>query len=129
MLSNFPSYETIFTGGSKDGDTAGSACVTPSDTYKSRLPDNASIFSAEIKAIHLALVHIEQSRNTDFIIFSDALSVLQSIHNRYIENTLLLDALLKHNNLGEVNRIVFVGFPVMLELKAMKKSTSPRNRP
>ena len=47
LLSNFPSYETIFTDGSKDG----SACVSPSDTYKCRLPDNASIFSAEIKAI------------------------------------------------------------------------------
>ena len=88
LLSNFPSYETIFTDGSKDGDTAGSACVTPSDTYKCPLPDNASIFSAEIKAIGLALNHIEQSRSTDFVIFSDSLSVLQSLHNRHIENPL-----------------------------------------
>ena len=71
LLSDFPNYETIFTDGSKDGDTAGSACVTPSDTYKCRLPDNASICSAEIKAIDLALGHIKQSRNSDFIIFSD----------------------------------------------------------
>ena len=78
LLSYFPNYETIFTDGSIDGDTAGSACVTPSDTYKCRLPDDASIFSAEIKAIDLALDHIEQSRSSDFIIFSDSLSVLQS---------------------------------------------------
>ena len=58
---------------------------TPSDTYKCRLPDNASIFSAEIKAVDLALDHIEQSRNSDFIIFSDSLSVLQSLHNRHIK--------------------------------------------
>ena len=44
LLSNFPSYETIFTDGSKDGDTAGSACVTPSDTYKCRLPDQCLYF-------------------------------------------------------------------------------------
>ena len=73
-LPYFPNYETIFTDGSKDGNTAGSACVTPSDTYKCRLPDNASLFSAEIKAIDLALDHIEQSRSSDFIIFSDSLS-------------------------------------------------------
>ena len=36
LLYDFPNYETIFT----DGDTVGSACVTPSDTYKGRLPDN-----------------------------------------------------------------------------------------
>ena len=73
LLSDFPNYETIFTDGSRDGDTAGSACVTLSNTYKCRLRDNDSIFSAEIKAIDLALYHIEQSRNTDFITFSDSL--------------------------------------------------------
>ena len=129
LLSDFPSCETIFTDGSKDGDTAGSACDTPPDTYECRLPDNASIFSAEIKAIDLALDHIMQSRNTEFIIFSDSLSVLQSLHNRYIENPLLLDVLLKHNDLAELNHIVFVGFPVMFGLKAMKKPTSLQNRP
>ena len=120
--TNFPSYETIFTNGSKDGDTAGSACVTPSDTYKCRLPDNASIFSAEIKAIDLALDHIEQSRSSDFIIFSDSLSVLQSLHNRHIENPLLLDVLLKHNELTELNRIVFCWLPSHVGIKGNEKA-------
>ena len=128
LLSYFPNYETIFTDGSKDGDTAGSACVTPSDTYKCRLPDNASIFSAEIKAIDLALDHIEQSRNTDFIIFSDSLSVLQSLHNRHIENPLLLDVLLKHNDLAELNRIVFCWLSSHVVIKATKKPTSLQYR-
>ena len=44
LLSDFPKYETIFTDGSKEGDTAGSACVTPPDAYYWRLPDNVSIF-------------------------------------------------------------------------------------
>ena len=122
LSSDFPSYETIFTDGSKDGDTAGSACVTPSDTYKCRLPDNASIFSAEIKAIYLALGHIEQSRNTDFIIFSDSLSVLQSLHNRHIVNLLLLDVLLKHNNLAELNHIVFCWLPSHAGIKGNEKA-------
>ena len=122
LLSNFPSYETKFTDGSKDGDTAGSACVTPSDTYKCRLPDNASIFSAEIKAIDLALDHIEQSRSSDFIIFSDSLSVLQSLHNRHIENPLLLDVLLKHNELAELNRIVFCWLPSHVGIKGNEKA-------
>ena len=129
LLSDFLNYKTIFTDGSKDGDTVRSACVTPSDTYKCRLPDSASIFSAEIRAIDLAVDHIEQSRNSDFIIFSDSLSVLQSLHNRHIKNPLLLDVLLKHSELAELNNIVFVGFPVMLGLKARKKPTSLQKRP
>ena len=117
-MSDFPNYETIFIDGSRDGDTAGSACVTPFDTYKCRLPDNTSIFSAQIKAIDLALDHIEQSRNTDFIIFSDSLSVLQSLHNRHIENPLLLDVLLKHNDLADLNHFVFCWLPIKGNEKA-----------
>ena len=123
LLSDYPYYETIFTVGSKDSDTAASTCVTPSDIYKCRLPDNASIFSAEIKD------HIEQSRNTDFIIFSNSLSVHHSLHYRHTENPLLLDILLKHNDLADLNHIVFVGFPVVLGLKATEKPTSLQNRP
>ena len=52
LLSDFPNYETIFADGSKDGDTAGSACVTPSDTYNCRLPDNASIYTPGIQVCH-----------------------------------------------------------------------------
>ena len=122
LLSYFPNYETIFTDGSKDGDTAGSACVTPSDTYKCQLPDNASIFSEEIKAIDLALDHIEQSRSSDSIIFSDSLSVLQSLHNRHIENPLLVDVLLKHNELTELNRIVFRWLPSHVGIKGNEKA-------
>ena len=50
-LSDFPNYETIFTDGSKDGDAAGSACITPSDTYKRRLPNNAYIFQRRSKLL------------------------------------------------------------------------------
>ena len=97
--------------------------------HKSLLPENTSIYSAEIKAIDLALDHIEQSRNSDFIIVPDSLFVLQSLHNRHIENPLLLVVLLTNNDLADLNHIVFVGFPVMLDLKATKKPTSLQNRP
>ena len=90
--------------------------------HKRRLPANASIFSAEIKAIDLALDHIEQSRNTDFIIFSDSLSVLQSLNNRHIENPLLLDILLKHNDLAELNNIVFCWLPSHVGIKGNEKA-------
>ena len=86
------------------------------------LPDSASIFSAEIKAIDLALDHIEQSRNSDFIIFSDSLSVLQSLHNPHIENPLLFDVLLKHNELAELNNIVFGWLPSHVGIKGNEKA-------
>ena len=44
-----------------------------------RLPNCASIFSAEIHAILLALRLIANSKNTKFMIFSDSLSSLQAV--------------------------------------------------
>ena len=73
--------------------------MTPSDRCKCRLADNASASLAEIKAIDVALNHIERSRNTDFIIFSDSLSVLQSLHNWHTENPLPLDVHFKYNDM------------------------------
>ena len=91
------------------------------------MPDSASIFSAEIKAIDLALDHNEQSRNSDFIIFSDSLSVLQSPHNRHIENPLLLDVLLNHNELAELNSIFFCWLPSHVGIKGNEKADIAAN--
>ena len=46
---------------------------------KCRLPDCASIFSAESQAIMLALDFIEVSQHDKFAIFSDSISCLQAI--------------------------------------------------
>jgi hypothetical protein len=48
-------------------------------TSSIRLPDNASIFTAEAEAIDLALSYIEQHTHDTFVKFSDSLSVLISI--------------------------------------------------
>ena len=79
-------------------------------------------FSAEIKAIDLALDHYEQSRNTDFVIFFYSLSVLQSLYNRHVENPLLLDVLLKHNDLAELNNIIFCWLPSYVGIKGNEKA-------
>lgn len=122
LLSHFDNYESIFTDGSKDGKNSGSACVTNTGTHTCRLPDNASIFSAEIKAIDLALNHIEQSTSRDFIIFSDSLSVLQSLNSRQLDNSLLTDILLKYNYLSDLNNIVFCWLPSHVGIKGNEKA-------
>jgi len=63
LLSFFQEYARIYTGGSKIGSAVGAAAVSQSCTQSLRLPDNASIFSAEAQAILLALDHIKQSQN------------------------------------------------------------------
>ena len=49
---------------------------------------NASFFTAEVTAIDLALDTIAESDDDHFIIFSDSLSVLLSLHNKKMDNPL-----------------------------------------
>ena len=76
----------IYTDGSKDNDRVGCAAIINNISIKQRLPSNASIFTAEIKAIDLALDAIGESEDDHFIIFSDSLSVLLSLENKKLDN-------------------------------------------
>ena len=71
----------IYSDGSKDKKNVAAAAVIYQDVFLARLPDEATLFSAEAKAIELAFEHIKMSKYTHFTIFSDSLSCLQSLHN------------------------------------------------
>ena len=69
-------YEALFTDGSKDEEKASTAVYSNAENYSCQLPDGATIFSAELKALLLALEHVSKSQNDKFIIFSDSMSAL-----------------------------------------------------
>ena len=75
----YKTYEEIYTDGSKEGEKVAAAAATPSSIHVSRLSKFSSIFSAEAKAIELALTYALRSRTNKFIIYSDSKSVLQGI--------------------------------------------------
>ena len=79
LKSQYPDHVAVYTDGSKDGDKVGCA------------------FSAEVQAIYLALNFIASNNNRNFIIFSDSLSVLQSLQNRNLSNPLVQQLLIKHH--------------------------------
>ena len=68
-------YIPVYTDGSRDGNSVACTTVFPSDTeFSLRLPDSASIFTAEIWAIIKALGEIKNASASKFIIFTDSLS-------------------------------------------------------
>ena len=88
---NKHSYCTrIYTYGSNDNDRVGCGTIIDNSSFKQRLPSNASIFTAEVTAIDLVLEAITESDDDHFIIFSDSLSVLLSLHNMKLDNPLKL---------------------------------------
>ena len=86
-------YCFIYTDGSKCGDKVACAYVTESGTSAIRLPDGASIFSAEAKAVIRALEYVKVSTLKKFIIFTDSLSLVQSIDTQNIKNPLVVSIL------------------------------------
>ena len=105
---------SIYTDGSKQDEKVACAVISPNFTDSIRLPDNSSIFTAEAKAIDIALYHIRDQSEKQFIIYSDSLSVLRSLKNLDHRNPLIQQIFRKYNYLSAFKEIVFVCFQVTL---------------
>ena len=104
-------HEEIYTDGSKDGEKVALAAILDGELYQLRLPNNYSIFSAELEAIDLALNHIEQDAYWRYIIFTDSLSVMQALEGEKIGNPLVVSLLEKLSKLCGRADIVFCWLP------------------
>jgi len=67
------------------GNHVAAAVVYRSTTKTTRLPNTASIFSAELYAISLALTVIRRSKENNFVIFLDSMSSLQALSGFKLE--------------------------------------------
>ena len=105
---------SIYTDGSKQDEKVACAVISPNFTDSIRLPDNSSIFTAEAKAIDIALYHIRDQPEKQFIIYSDSLSVLRSLKNLDHRNPLIQQIFRKYNYLSSFKEIVLVGFQATL---------------
>ena len=66
--SKHPADE-IYTDGSKDKNKVAAAAVSNHDEFSDRLPDEATIFTAEAKVIQLAFELIKISKDTFYHLF------------------------------------------------------------
>ena len=62
------------------GDRVASAAICSNMVRSTRLPNNASIFRAELYAVALAMYFVRRSRNSNFVIFSDSMSSLEALN-------------------------------------------------
>ena len=84
LLESFMNYTHIFTDGSKDGDKTAAAFICQSFEFSKRLPDKASIFTAELEAIVSALRYIKiTTKINKFVVFGDSKSALQALLSKW----------------------------------------------
>ena len=71
FCDHYKDFSRLYTDGSRMGNKVTAAVVYRSTTKTTRLPNTASIFSAELYAISLALTVIRRSKDNNFVIFSE----------------------------------------------------------
>ena len=112
LQSRYRSYQHIYTDGSKDGEKVGCAFISGNHSSSLRIPDGSSVFTAEAKAIDLALDFINNCSLYDkFVIFSDSLSVLKALNHTSSRNTQIQKVLEKHREIAKTNEIIFCWLP------------------
>ena len=72
----YSDHTAFYTNGSKTIDGTGTAATNINNYQQIRLPNNASICSAELQAIKMALGMIKNSEMGKYIIFTDSQSSL-----------------------------------------------------
>lgn len=82
----FEDHVAIYTDGSKSPQGVGAAAVCGQRTFSLSLPPEASILTAELHAIKLALNFIADSVRTKFIIFTDSLSSVEVLSRGSLAN-------------------------------------------
>ena len=126
IRDKYRDYIPVYTDGSQDGNSVACATVSPSDTELSmRLPDSASIFTAEIWAIITALEEIKNASESKFIIFTDSLSCLQALLYMKLEHPLIGMAIRKCVFLNIANKdIILCWVPSHVGIRGNEKADS-----
>ena len=115
---------SIYTDGSKQDEKVACSVISPNFTDSIRLPDNSSIFTAEAKAIDIALYHIRDQSEKQFIIYSDSLSVLKSLKDLHHRNPLIQQILKKYYYLSASKEIVFCWLPSHVNIRGNELADS-----
>ena len=71
----------IYTDGSKSKDGVGFAVISTTFQIKSSLPNNASIYTAELMAIKSALIKVIRLNLRKVVLYSDSLSAIEGINS------------------------------------------------
>ena len=109
----YPCYLTqSVTDGSKEDSKVGCAVISDNRSNMQRIPDDSSVFTAETKAVDLALDFIRTcDANNKFIIFSDSLSVLKAMNHASSKNPQIQKLLEKCHELLTNKIIVLCWIP------------------
>lgn len=128
IKQEYHTFKFIYTDGSKKDNRVGSAAVMGRGSWTERLPDEASIFTAELRAILLAFQYIKRSIHNRFIICTDSLSSLQAIGGLLLDNSIILDIINSYTNIVNGGKtVIFCWLPSHIGIEGNEKADAAAN--
>ena len=123
LKSCYSDHRAIYTDGSKTENRVATAAISDGLSAQVRLPGNASIFTAELQALKMAL-NIDKNCDSDhFIIFSDSLSRLLALDSNNCDHPFIQDILKLFNDCCLVNeKVVLSWVPSHTGIKGNEKA-------
>jgi len=129
LQEQYEDYHILYTDGSKGDVGVGAAVVAGSSKLSASLPEAASIFTAEMKAIQLALTLVKNYNAGKFVICSDSLSALTSLSSTSIDSELVIRTKLKCLELSEAGyEIIFCWIPSHCGIAGNEKADDEAKR-
>ena len=99
------------------------AVVSRTSSESVRLPNNTSIFRAELRAIMLAMRLIRKRKEKNFIVFSDSMSSLQALNGFKLELDLIQKISKDYSHLNAIGKTVMsCWIPSHVNIPGNKKS-------
>ena len=100
----------------------GCAAVFQNQELLKRLPNESSIYGAEVIAIYLAMNIIANHKSSKFIIYSDSKSVLQALQSKNSSTPLITRLLDKMNTLSKNNSIILTWIPSHIGIQGNERA-------
>ena len=108
LRDKYSDYTAFFTDGSKTVDRTGAAAININNYKPIRLSNIASIYSAELQAIKIALDMIKNSEMDKSVIFSDSLSSLVAIQEGNQNHPYIQEILETYHYLKNIGKTVIL---------------------
>ena len=110
LRDKYHEHRAIFTDGSKVLDKVAAAVAGQCNKQQIRLPDNASIFTAELQGLKMAFDFIEISHEHHYIIFTDSLSSLLALQGKTCSHPYITELLEAYSNLVRLRKSVVLAW-------------------
>ena len=122
LRDKFCQYQAVYTDGSKVLDRVAAAAVSRSNQCLIRLPNSASIYTAELQALKMAFNLIEHSTGHHFIIFTDSLSSLMALQGNKYDHPYIIELLDLYSELVTLQKsVVLAWVPSHVGIKGNEK--------